>query len=173
MSKSLLGLIFLFFNFTLFFGIIEFNILPDFVGYILLYFGAKELGKRSIKFNNVALIAAISFFISVILSFIAYLSTGISDNVFELLSILTTCIVILLLYLFVRGIKDLEKIDDNNYGSKFLFISWMLLTAFALISYLILLLPDLTSILAIVNICSHILFISSFYRSTKMYNDYR
>ena len=89
-----------------------FDILPDFIGYLLIYLGATTLYFKSdslAKSRPISIIMTVFSFLTVVGSII-----GINYNsaVFVALNFVSVILVLYLTYLVVKGIQEIEKYDN-------------------------------------------------------------
>ncbi len=178
MSKIFIGLIFILFDFRLFLFILNFNIFPDFIGYIILLLGILELKKRSKHYKNIIPITIFMIFISSIISIINFLMIKLNLVAYEFINIITTGIFMYLSYEIILGIKDMEKADDNNYKATNLYKIWQVLLIVLYVGYLCLFIPGfsenmfITIIISITNIIMLLIFVIAFYITKNIYNSY-
>ena len=132
MSNILIGLIFLFFDFHIYFGSFAIGLLPDFVGFIFIVKGCVDLSQYSPKFLQCGILAKAAVLYSgacYILDFF-----GISSSIYvisAILSVIMAVISIIVLYFLVYGIADTEKSRGVDLCGETLKNLW---TAYALAS---------------------------------------
>ncbi len=178
MSKIFIGMFFILFDLKLFLFILNFNILPDFIGYIILLLGIMELKECSKHYKNIIPITICMIIISSIISIINFLMININPVVNEFIDLITTGIFMYLLYEIILGIKDMEKADDNNYKSTTLYKIWQVLLIVLSVGYLSLIIPHFSEntfliiFLSITNIIIFLIFVIAFYITKNIYNSY-
>jgi len=174
MDKIFLGLIFIFFDINIFFIIFNINLLPNFIGYILIYLGLKELGKYSDKFKKSLLISRISIIISMIKDIGIFLMIINMNNVLvQICNIILTLSSIYIFYKMAIGIKDLEHKEERNYGGKLLLNILKIWSIVAIASYSNYFIPEQYRIvLLIVYTLVSLAFLIMFYRTKEKYNSY-
>ena len=112
MKRIFIGLIFIFFNFNITLGTTILPLLPDFVGYLFISLGAKELIDASIKFDNVSAFAKMLTIIFVV--FFVMDVMGISTAMAQMtlfnwsVGLVITIIELYLLYLLTLAVVDLK-----------------------------------------------------------------
>jgi hypothetical protein len=112
MKKILLGLIFIYFNFNITLDSTILPLLPDFVGYLFISLGAKELIDFSPKFDNVSAFAKMLTIIFAVFFVMDIL--GISTAMAQMtlinwtVSLVITVIELYLLYLLTLAVLDLK-----------------------------------------------------------------
>ena len=114
MKKIFIGLIFIFFNFNITLNATILPLLPDFVGYLLISIGAKELIGTSIKFDNVSAFAKMLtiIFIAFFVMDIFGISTAMAQmTLFNwLFGLVVTIIELYLLYLLTMAVMELKPL---------------------------------------------------------------
>ncbi len=178
MSKIFIGMVFILFDFRLFLFILNFNLLPDFVGYIILLSGILELKKYSKHYKNIIPITIFMIVISSIISIINFFMINLNPVIYELIDIITTGIFMYLLYEIILGIKDMEKADDNNYKASTLYKIWQVSLIVLSMGYLSLIIPGILEnmfiiiFISIINIIMFLTFVIAFYITKNIYNSY-
>ena len=173
MKKILLGLIFIFFDFRLFLGILTVNLLPDFVGYIIIYLGIKEMIKYSKKFreaipSTIAGICLTSFF-----TLLNFFVINPSDSIFYSSGLVSMMLIIYISYKIILVIREIEINGNRKYNTKFLTNCWKAFTIVTLVSCLSIVFPAFYIVMSIASIIVIILYLISFHRTIKLYNSYR
>ncbi len=170
MDKIFIGfiLIFLDFNFTI--GNVRIDILPDFVGYIVMIYGLIEMTSKSPRFMEtkpyaigMAVYTGILFFIDI---FFSSTSLGVLTYIFAFAS---TCIYIFISYKIVMGVIDMEEKYNVNLNGNSLKSRWTAFAVFNILSFVSLLIPPFLTIFLIVGIIIFICFLFAFYNSKKLY----
>ena len=182
MSYIFFGWLLVFLNFT----INGFDILPDFIGYLLIFAGVNKLVEKSPYFSEARIFALVMCMVS--FSDLLHLETVTieSESLFMLLlmtaSILMTFIPVYLMYLITRGVADLEWETGVCLGADTLMRIWkinllatLLLCAVGVLSVTLLnILAGLWLIVAVVTICILVFNIAwaiCFYKCKKQYDD--
>jgi len=178
MKKIFWGLIFLYINFNvsgIFSGPI--NVLPGFVGYLLLFSGMRDLNvTKTLKTGWVLLLAAG-------LDFIGWLPVEIETDilVINLLFTLLSCVSLVLQIwgtkMVVLAVKELEERHNAQLDSVVLEKRWKILTIAAVVALVCALLSgsmefEILSVLAIVStavcVIVALVFIAGFHKSRKL-----
>ena len=182
MSYIFFGWQLVFLNFT----INGFDILPDFIGYLLIFAGVNKLAEKSPYFSEARIFALVMCMVS--FSDLLHLETVTieSESLFMLLlmtaSILMTFIPVYMMYLITRGVADLEWETGVCLGADTLMRIWkinllatLLLCAAGVLSVTLLnILAGLWLIVAVVTICILVFNIAwaiCFYKCKKQYDD--
>ncbi len=181
MSKIFLGLIFIFFNFSIDFSFlitIKLNFLPDFIGYILIYFGLKEMTKYSKKFKDLMPISIAMMILATISDSLSFFMININLIINLVFNIALTSFLVYSLYKIIKEIKNIEKHEKNNYGSKLLSKTWWFFAISLYISYIIYFISLITNKnlitteITIISILIQLIFIIIFYRSKHLFDSY-
>jgi len=178
MSKIFIGMVFILFDFRLFLFILNFNLFPDFIGYIILLLGILELKKCSKHYKKIIPITIFMIIISSIISIINFFMINLNPVVYEFINIITTGIFMYLSYEIILGIKDMEKTDDNNYKAANLYKIWQVLFIVLYAGYLSLIIPGFSEnmfiiiFISITNIIMFLIFVIAFYITKNIYNSY-
>ena len=182
MSYIFFGWLLVFLNFT----INGFDILPDFIGYLLIFAGVNKLVEKSPYFSEARIFALVMCMVS--FSDLLHLETVTieSESLFMLLlmtaSILMTFIPVYMMYLITRGVADLEWETGVCLGADTLMRIWkinllatLLLCAAGVLSVTLLnILAGLWLIVAVLTICILVFNIAwaiCFYKCKKQYDD--
>jgi len=179
MRKLFWGMFFLFFNINIFLFIINITLFPDFIGYILMALGVKELLNLSKHFKHIYPITIAMLILSAVFFVISLFMIEIDMMLSGIISIAFSAMFLFLLCKIIFGIKDMEKNDDRDYKTSMLFISWIVLTVFTGITYLSVLvsfLPFFTYLITSLSIATGVVFIIfmiAFFISKKEYESYR
>jgi len=171
-----IGLIFILLDLNL--GI---NILPDFVGYLLIWKGCKELKKESSKIAALCPVALVLagltavVFVMTIMKLTAGL--GIVGNVIEIAMVLGSLLVI---YMLGRGVREIETANGVELNGVAVLNSWKLLAIAEIGGYAMILLGKMLSIL---NLIGSVLVLATFlfkvvllisaYFSNKMFKEWK
>ena len=121
MLKLLIGIILILLNYSINIGNIHIELIPDFLGYIVLYMGLKELKGYSVYFQKnqkYAIVMVIFSGVLYVVSFVSYLA----DIAYELnttIIIVSFIYVTMMLYIIfnmIKGFLDMER--QNNVSLK-------------------------------------------------------
>lgn len=122
MLKIFIGLIFAFFDFNF----NNFDLLADFVGYILIYLGLKEFPdiisfQKTKTFTIILLIESLA---ATVISIIAPENNNVSAIILAALIIPAAIVFVYNIYLLVKGIGELEQNTGLDLNYKKLFSLW-------------------------------------------------
>lgn len=178
MKKIFIGFLFIFLNFSVTINGTSISILPDFIGYIFLYLGIKELLSYSphfVKAKVWALILAVYYTAVYSLNLFGVInSNGFLAYILFALNIVGLIGEIYMAYHIIQGVDDLESSCENtdfNYLS--LYKYWKLMIVFEVLSVLCVMIPIINFVLLIVSIIISIIFLVQLYRSQKLYEQYK
>jgi len=169
MKSLFIGLIFIFIDFNLTLNeTMVINLIPDFVGFILMYQGLTQLtneSERFFKMKPYAIGMAIYSGFLFILNFL-----GFPSYVSMVLGIVSMAVTLYILYNIVMGIRDIEIIRNFFLNSAQLMSYWQLSAIFSGITYfLMLFLPALSIFSALIELVVMILFLVAFNKSKNLY----
>ena len=119
MKKLFWGFFFIYLNFNLNFNQHSLNVLPDFVGYILLLQGARILEDESEFFSQARPFATGMTIYSAILWIGALLGVASEANwITQILGIISVIVSLYVSWLLIRGVQELEErhMSDLNGG---------------------------------------------------------
>jgi hypothetical protein len=170
-----IGLILNFLDFNVNFGSSNIELLPDFVGYILMYQGMKELSGDSEWFRKLpSFTIAMAIYSGIIFVLELFgMSTESSIWLFIILGIISQIISLYIIYEIIMGIMDMERDNTWELYSEPLFSAWKVIVVCSiLVIPLMLVLPVLSLIGAIIQLIASIYFLISFNRTKNAYYNY-
>lgn len=176
MKLIFIGLIFVMLELNL--GI---NILPDFVGYLLIWKGCNDFAKESPKMaaiRPVALIlAGLTAVVYVMALFKLTAGLGIMGNVIEIAMVLGSLLVV---YMLGKGIHEIEVQNNVELNSVAILNSWKLLAIAEVGAYAMILLGKVLSVLTLIGsvlvlavFLFKVVLLVSAYFSNKMYKEWK
>lgn len=181
MGRILIGLLFVVLNFNVSLNYHTLNLIPNFVGYILIVLGCGELSGESGYFSRARVPAAVlavlegfNFLMNLFGLGIMSITVNIiraAYNLSGLISIAGTAGFLLTTYLIVYGISDIEQNRNEYLASDSLKTYWLLSAAAHTVAYafLFLMLETPAFIMSIGAMVFVFLFIFSFYKTKRMY----
>ena len=172
MRYIFIGLILNFLDFNVNFGSSNIELLPDFVGYILMYQGMKELSGDSEWFRKLpSFTIAMAIYSGIIFVLELFgMSTESSIWLFIILGIISQIISLYIIYGIIMGIMDMERDNTWELYSEPLFSAWKVIVVCSiLVIPLMLVLPVLSLIGAIIQLIASIYFLISFNRTKNAY----
>lgn len=176
MKRIFIGLIFILLDLNL--GI---NILPDFIGYLLIWKACNDFAKESPKMAAVRPVALILtgltgvVFVMTLLKLTSGL--GIIGNVIEIAMVLGSLLVI---YMLGQGVREIETQNDVEINGVAILNSWKLLAITEVGAYAMILLGNLLSVLTLIGtvlvlatfLFKVVLLVSAFF-SQKMFKEWK
>lgn len=166
MFKLAIGIVLIMLNYSIEIGDIVIGIIPDFLGYFVLYLGLKELNGESIYFRKtekysvaMAIFSGVMYIVSVV-GYLTYISYEMST-----VTILNSIYAILMIYIIlnmIRGIQDMENSNSVFLNGGKLMMCWKIAAATLLGASVVSLLDIGMGYPALLQIISFSLFFISF-----------
>lgn len=170
MNYIFVGLLLTFLNFDITIGDSIIGILPNFVGFIMIVSGLKELSKENSFFTKTIPFAKGMVVYSAILYALNLFGlSGNSSWIIALAGILATITDLYISYNIIQGIFDMEKAYNVDLNGSNLFRIWKPLAVLKVLSYIVLLVPMLAVIFIIATFVLTIIFMASFYTTKNNY----
>lgn len=169
MQNIFIGFLFVFLDFNLTFGSSQVGLIPDFVGYILVFQGLAELDTMSPRFLNARPFALGMAVFTGLLYVMALFGVGTNDIISFALGLVSTLISLYISYSTVMGIKDIEASSGRFLNAQGLHSSWTLLAILSLIVYLLFIIPILNVLCIIAGLIAGIVFLVSFNKTKNLY----
>lgn len=155
----------------------EFDLLPDFLGYVLICIGLSKLLYESINFKKAIPYAIFMTIISIFITFGGLLGISFNGEIFGIFNFITILIFIYIKYLIVMGIKDIEQSYNATLGFSSLFLIWKIsfglvvaIKTFVITRNEMFLL--LGAVLTAIALCVNIVFLVYFYKAKKIYEGF-
>ena len=169
MTKLLLGTIFLFLDYSLPFGNGMLGLLPDFVGYALLWFGAKELDSYGDRFEDTRLYSLILLPVTGIIYVLDALGVTSLLGVYGLLvlRVLMTCAALFVSYRLIFAINQVEV--HRPMDTEQLLDAWRVSALFLAMAYVMLLVSFLARFSSLVLLAAGLYYVICFARSWLKY----
>ena len=172
MGYLLVGLALLFFDYDLSFGTALIGVIPDWLGYLLIYFGLRKI--RECRLYTAARRVAVC---AAVYSLAAWLADLVGLTAWEtplptILLVLSAAVQLLVTFLITRGIQELESSQEIKVGGKRLMIAWLVTAAATVLFYLLIPLSALGLVGAAVSLVAEIVFLVFFYQVKEDYGIY-
>lgn len=172
MTKMLLGIVLIALELTVTVKDIHLiGILPDFVGYLLLVFGMKEVSNQT---DYYASNRKFTFWIGVfsLMVYIMNLSGYTATGAFEplLMQLLIIILEPISLFRIVKGIRKMEQDYELKMCSTALFVFWALMTVFSVLTFVLGILTDLGDLFDLLLTTASLVFIGLFFWASHVYN---
>lgn len=169
MSQIFIGYILVFFNI----GINGFDLLPDFIGYALIFVGLGRLATESENFAKArpwALGMSLWCVVAVLLS--SFVIWGYAADL--LWAVAVNFVMLYIQYLTVCGISDLEKLVGRDLGSQSLLQMWKVIALSCMTALVLMYIPNyfsvlLGALLIVVMFVAQIFFLVYFYKAKGLY----
>lgn len=172
MNLLFYGLVFLNMNLTLNIGNHVINLIPAFLGMLMLSKGMSRLRSESVRFSkcyDISLIMSIYAAAIWLLDFF-----GITSNFPQegslLLGLITTAMKLFLNYMVLAGMKELEEKHHANLNTKAIWVFWLMGVMMDVGTYIGLFVPIMALLCIVVGFFISVLFIVAFYDGAKRYN---
>lgn len=176
MKLIFIGLIFLMLELNL--GI---NVLPDFVGYLLIWKGCSDLAQESSKLANVRPVTLILAGLTAVVYVMTLLKLtsglGILGNIIEIAMVLGSLLVV---YMLGQGVREMETKYEAEFNGVAILNSWKLLAVTEVAAYALILLSNLLSVLGLIasilvlaTFLFKVVLLVSAYFSQKMYKEWK
>ncbi len=157
------------------------NILPDFVGYLLIWKGCNDLAKESPKMAAVRPVALILTGLTAVVYVMALLKLtaglGIIGNIIEIAMVLGSLLVV---YMLGQGVREIETMNNVELNGVAILNSWKLLAIAEVGAYAMILLGNVLSVLTVIGsvlVLATFLFkvvlLVSAYFSNKMFKEWK
>jgi Archaeal/vacuolar-type H+-ATPase subunit I len=188
MRNIFIGMILVFLNFDITLGSSKIGLIPSFIGYAYMYFGVLELSEYSHKFVKIApvikvmaiytgfmyLIDLLGFSASfeIPFGFGSFLDVGVPLEFIlfsVLLGLISTFVSLFISYEIIQGIKDIESVKMKDLNSGQLLSTWKILAVFSLLTFVLLIIPELAIICIIVIVIVDIYYLFVFNKSKNLY----
>jgi len=172
MKNIFIGFILIFLDFSLNLGNSKIGLIPDFVGYIVMINGLKEMAEESALFMKVKPFATGMAVYTGILYLLDLLGASVSLGVLSyLLAFTSTAISLYISYNIVMGVIAIEGKYNTPLNGASLKSIWTLLAVFNVLTYVSFLIPPAVLICIIVSIVVAICFLFAFNKSKNLYYD--
>ncbi len=173
MKKIFIGMIFIFLDFELKFGTASIDLIPDFIGYILMFNGLDELLTESPRFSKARSLAiGMSIYSAVVFVLDMFSGYGeIMGYAAILLGAIATAVSLFISYNIICGLADIERTRNADLKSKQLKTAWTVFAVAQVCSYFGLLLPAAAIVFIITSFICCVIFLCMFYKAWKAYEN--
>ena len=169
MSKIFGGFLLIFLEYNITKGNIVLGLLPDFVGYLCIVAGLCDVVTDGTYFRKARLFAILMSFYSAVVYILNLVGIAGKWQILSwTLSIITTLATLGISYLIVKGLKEAEQKYKAKLSSKSIFICWVIMAAFQLLTILALWVPVLV-LMVVPNFLATIVFLVMFFQACKVY----
>lgn len=153
MKKLFWGFFFIFLNFHLNFNSYSLNILPDFVGYLLLFQGTKALGAESHYFRSIQPFT-VGMAVYTAILWVGNLlgvggGSGYEQMLTQILSFVSTVVGLYVAWVLVQGVLETEDRRGADLNGQGVYKAWKVLTAIQVINTVVGWMVNLANIAAL------------------------
>lgn len=170
MKNIWIGFILIFLDFNLNLDNIRIELLPDFIGYIIMISGLAEMGDESLLFMKVKPYATGMAVYSGFLFAMDFMGISVSFGVLTyILAFISTAVSLYISYNIVMGVIYMERQYKTHLNGTSLKSKWTLLATFNILSFVMLLFPFAALISIIVSFVIAIYFLVDFNNTKNLY----
>lgn len=171
MKKIFWGLLFIFFDFAININNMSLGLLPDFIGYLLLLSGTKELITESEYFSKLrpALMGLLVFSIIIYLLALVGIVAELNEELVILINIIVVAGSLYSSYKITCGVVDMEKHQKINLAADKLMYKWKVKAMFLILGYLVIFIPIASLICMLVSSIFGIIYLVDFNHSKNYY----
>ncbi|MCD8069463.1 MAG: hypothetical protein LUE87_11410 [Lachnospiraceae bacterium] len=172
MQKIFIGFLLVFFDLTVNANGHVVGILPDFVGYVFIFMGCREMTEESDHFSKAyPFIVGMAVYGMVIWVLELLGITYYGDTwPFAALSMVVTCVPLYIDYCIILGVRDMENTYNSSFRSGTLDNVWFATVIFSVAGVIaLMLLPVLGAICIAGVMAAHVVFLYQFYQAKREY----
>lgn len=170
MGKILIGLCMVLLEFNINMETAVIGLIPDFIGYILLVIGLKEMASESSFFQKaIPLSAGMTIYSAICYLLDLFGITGVNDLIIIILGIINTASFFYILYLIIRGIEEMQTKSGRNLYTDSLNNIWLALLILNAGAYLLIFIPILSLICIISSSVATIVLVWYIYKAKEEY----
>ena len=167
MSTIFIGMILVFIGFDIHIGNSTIGLIPDFLGFIFMLNGIREIAGLSNHFRKVVpfIIGMIAY--SAVIYVTNLLGVDFPLALTILLGIGSTFVPLVISYMIIMGVKDVEEHREQSLYSEDLHSAWVLLTLFSALSFVVFVVPVPGIIVLLLGFIAAVYYLYRFHK-TKM-----
>lgn len=170
MRNIFIGFLLVFLDFNIDINTCRIGLIPDFIGYIVMINGLKEMVHESRCFEKVKPFAVGMCVYSGFLYVLDLLGTSAALGwLGVLLGIVSLIVSLYISYTIIKGIAEAETNHNADLNSTSLKNTWILMAIFHAASYVSAFVPALSIICILISLVVAIIFLVQFNRSKKLY----
>lgn len=170
MKKICFGMFFILFDFYITFETNKIGFIPDFLGFLLIFLGLKQLERESIFFTKAKPCAIILGIYASVLYFADLMGQiHLFGDFGIVITTIATILNIYMIYQIILGIQKIEKVKDVDLNSLDLMNKFKIIVILEVLTYCFLIGPMLELIVVIVYVVFCILFLFSFKTTSDLY----
>lgn len=171
MQNLFIGLLLDFLDFYLDFGTMKLDVIPDFIGYILIYKGLVQLQANSpwfVRIKPFAIGMAVYSGLIFVMDLMGRFTTDVTLSL--LLGTASIAISLYITYGIIRGIMELEKTMHRQLQSGKLFQVWKLQAVTTILAHLFIIIPIISVILFFISFIMDVYFLYTFHITRKLFH---
>lgn len=170
MKKIFWGLLFIFFNYSINISNMSLGLIPDFIGYLLMLSGTKELISESEYFSKVRPVLIGMTILSLIFYVFDLFGMGMTNSGLVLLiNIIAVAGSLYSSYMITCGVVDMEKSQHLELAADKLMYKWKVKAMFLILGYLVIFIPIASLICMLVSLIFGIIYLFDFNHSKNCY----
>jgi hypothetical protein len=164
-------MLFVFLDFDLNIGTSTIGLIPDFVGYMFMLAGLRELANRGERFVRLQPFATgmIAFTGVLYAMDLLGITASLGAAVAFVLGLASTLLSLYISYGIVMGVRDMERQTGAFLNAERLLMVWRVYAVLSLIIYILLFLPMLAIFCIVAGLVAGIVFLVSFHNTKKLY----
>ena len=162
MHKIFIGLLLVFLDFNLDLGTSRIGLIPDFLGYLSIFQGLREMENRSVNFLKVIPITKLAIVLSIVIYILDLIGLSLNpDNRILpiLFGIVMTIISLYISYYIVQGVLDLQERTGFEINGNKLYTAWKLIALFSILVYPLFFFPGLNVVSLVMTFVFNIYFL--------------
>ncbi len=160
----------LFLDFDLTLGTVAIHIPPDFIGWILVIVGLREIKKISVYFGKVIIPSIFLAVYTGILDLKNVLAIATGDSLLDFIfSVIVVIGSFYVLYYIIKGVLDIEQNRQISLKGEILDSRWMLMLIFYIVGIIFSIIPFVVIIAIVAMLVVNIMFLVAFYKTQKLF----
>lgn len=172
MSKMLLGIALVVLELTIpIKEVYLIGLFPDFIGYLLLVFGMKEVSNQTdyyVKNRRFTFWIGVFSLMIYIMNAVGYTARGAFEPL--LMQLVVVILQPICLFRIVRGIRQMEQDYDLKLCSTALFITWGCMSILSVLTFVLGFFTNLGELLELLLTTASLIFVGLFFWTTRVYN---
>lgn len=171
MDKIFVGFLFCYLNLNLNFGASTINLLPEFVGYILLYLGIRELAHESERYPKVQpFLIGLGVYTGIV--WVMNLMGRTGSIVAVLLNLVAAVIDMYAVYQIIMGFEEIEHRHSVDIAAEKTLTCWKICVVIHILTIVLFWVPVLNILLMFGAIIAVIMLLVCVHKTRKLYNAY-
>jgi hypothetical protein len=157
-------------DFDLTLGTVAIHIPPDFIGWILVIVGLREIKKISVYFGKVIIPSIFLAVYTGILDLKNVLAIATGDSLLDFIfSVIVVIGSFYVLYYIIKGVLDIEQNRQISLKGEILDSRWMLMLIFYIVGIIFSIIPFVVIIAIVAMLVVNIMFLVAFYKTQKLF----